>query len=138
MPYPDCLAGWGGTASPSRRIPSEISAGPAATVTLSADRARLTADGRDVAMIAASLVDARGTLVPKGDLPVRFEIVGPGQVIGVGNGDPTSDEPDRASQRHAFNGLAQALVQSSGGAGPIRVTATAEGLRPGSLALLGV
>jgi beta-galactosidase len=57
-------------------------------------------------------------------------------VIGVGNGDPTSHEPDRASQRRAFNGLAQVLVQSGGGAGPIRIAAAAEGLQPGALTLL--
>ena len=34
-----------------------------------------------------------------------------GTMIGVGNGNPNSLEPDVASQRKAFNGLAQAIVR---------------------------
>ena len=49
-------------------------------------------------------------------------------LIGVGNGDPTSHESDRASKRSAFNGLCMALVQSQKTPGEIRVDATAPGL----------
>jgi beta-galactosidase len=59
-----------------------------------------------------------------------FEVGGPGQVIGVGNGNPTSHEPDVASQRKAFNGLCQAIVRTRrGSAGDVRVTASAKGLK---------
>ena len=34
-------------------------------------------------------------MVPTADNPVRFTLTGPGKIIGVGNGDPTSHEPDR-------------------------------------------
>ena len=50
------------------------------------------------------------------------------RVIGVGNGDPSSHEPDRASKRNAFNGLCMALVQSQKTPGEIRVDASAPGL----------
>ncbi len=36
-------------------------------------------------------------------------------MIGVGNGNPTSHEADVASQRKAFNGLAQAIVRTRRG-----------------------
>ena len=56
--------------------------------------------------------------MPTANLPVEFEISGPGAIIGVGNGDPTSHEPDKGSKRSLFNGLAQVIVQSQrGGAG---------------------
>ena len=38
-----------------------------------------------------------------------------GEVIGVGNGNPNSLEPDSASERRAFNGLAQAIVRFARG-----------------------
>ncbi|HVJ03369.1 MAG TPA: beta-galactosidase GalA [Sphingomonas sp.] len=110
--------------------------GAPAAVRLIADRRTLAGDGRDVSMIRAEIVDARGRIVPNGNARLRFDVAGPARVIGVGNGDPTSHEPDRATVRSAFNGLAQAIVQSSGGAGPVRVTATADGLAAGTVALL--
>ena len=61
-------------------------------------------------------------------MTVTFTVSGPGRVIGVGNGDPSSHEPDRASKRNAFNGLCMALVQSQKTPGEIRVEASAPGL----------
>jgi beta-galactosidase len=69
---------------------------------------------------------------------VRFAVAGPGRVIGVGNGNPTSLEPDRASQRRAFNGLCQAIVQSVGPAGAIRISAAADGLRGDAATVLAL
>ena len=39
-------------------------------------------------------------------------------------------EPDKASERSAFNGLAQVIVQATKDAGKIKLTATADGLAP--------
>jgi fibronectin type 3 domain-containing protein len=46
----------------------------------------------------------------------------------VGNGDPSSHEPDHASQRSAFNGLAEVIVQSTNQPGSIVLTASSAGL----------
>jgi beta-galactosidase len=65
---------------------------------------------------------------------VAFALDGPGAVIGVGNGDPSCHEPDKASERSAFNGLCMAIVQSKRGqAGSIAVTVTAAGLEPATV-----
>jgi len=113
----------------------QVTPGAAAAVRLVADRARLTADGADLAMLRAEVVDARGTIVPTaGDL-LHFAISGPARLIGVGNGDPTSHEPDHAATRHAFAGLAQAIVQTRGEPGRIVVIAGAEGLVSGQVEL---
>ena len=45
-------------------------------------------------------------------LTVLGVIIGTGTIIGVGDGDPSSHEADKASQRSVFNGLAQVIVQS--------------------------
>jgi beta-galactosidase len=111
-------------------------AGPAVALRLSADRPRLTADGQDVAILKVEVLDAKGRPVPRADALVTFALTGPGQVIGVGNGDPTSHEPDVASQRKAFNGLCQAIVRTRRGeAGELRVTASATGLKPATVSL---
>ena len=58
------------------------------------DRAELRADGEDVAVVAVAVVDAQGRVVPNANVPMSFSLAGPGRIIGVGNGDPTSHEPD--------------------------------------------
>jgi len=64
-------------------------------------------------------------------------VAGPGSVIGVGNGDPSCHEPDRASQRSAFNGLCMAIVQGKRAqAGAIVVTVSADGLQPATVPLI--
>ena len=111
-------------------------AGPAAALRLTADRSRLKADGQDVAVLKVEVLDARGRTVPRADDLVMFEVSGAADVIGVGNGNPTSHEPDVASQRKAFNGLCQAIVRTRRGkAGEVRVTVSAEGLKASSLVL---
>ncbi|MDE3053953.1 MAG: hypothetical protein KGJ70_08715, partial [Gemmatimonadota bacterium] len=59
---------------------------------------------------------------------ITFVISGPGRLIGVGNGDPSSHEPDKGSARSAFNGRCVAIVQGLKTAGDVRVDATAPGL----------
>ena len=69
--------------------------GAPAAVRLEADRTTIKADGRDLAVVTVEIRDASGNQVPTaGDL-VRFEVQGPGRIIGVGNGDPSSLEPDQ-------------------------------------------
>ena len=52
---------------------------------------------------------------------IRFEVTGPARIIGVGNGDPTSHEPEQASERKLFHGLAQVLVQTTDTPGEITI-----------------
>jgi beta-galactosidase len=114
--------------------------GPAARIVLAADRPAIGADGRDVGIVAVSAVDAAGRPVPTADADIAFEVKGPGRIIGVGNGNPSSREPDvfpagGAARRRLFNGFAQVLVRSAGGPGEIGLTATAAGLAPAVLTL---
>jgi beta-galactosidase len=113
-------------------------AGRAHAIVLTSDRRRIAADGRDLAMLRAEIVDRAGTTVPDSDALVKFEVLGPGRIIGVGNGDPTSAEPDQATQRKAFHGLCQAIMQSRGGSGAISVRATSDGLQDGEAKLLAM
>ena len=72
----------------------------------------LFADGQDVALVRASLVDQSGRLCSAASHNVSFSVVsGPGRVVGVGNGDPFSHEPNAGSSRLAYHGLARVVVQ---------------------------
>ena len=104
-------------------------------IMLNCDRAALSADGKDVAVVSVSVNDARGRAVPIADNLIQFECSGDGKLLGVGNGDPSSHESDKAPQRRLFNGLCMALVQASEKSGEIRITARSEGLTSASIAL---
>jgi beta-galactosidase len=106
--------------------------GQPAGIVLAPDRSILAADGEDLSVVVAQIVDAHGRIVPTADEPVSFTVSGPGRVIGVGSGNPSSHEADHASSRRAFNGLCMALVQAQTTAGTIAIAATSPGLQPGS------
>jgi beta-galactosidase len=104
-------------------------AGKPAALELTVDRARLAADGRDVVHVTVRALDADGVFVPIARDEVSFALAGPARLAGVDNGDPTSHERYQGDTRRLFAGSALALVQSTGKAGRIRLTARAEGLR---------
>nr|WP_328803934.1 glycoside hydrolase family 2 TIM barrel-domain containing protein [Paenibacillus glycinis] len=114
-------------------------AGAASRIVLEADRTRLGGDGTDVAVLRVSVVDAEGRIVPTADSLIRFELSGPASVLGVGNGNPSSHEPDKADRRRAFNGRCLALIQPSElhgeSSATIRVKAISSGLVPAELIL---
>ncbi len=102
-------------------------AGIPAAITLTPDRSAISADGVDISLITVAVVDSQGRVVPTATNLVNFSISG-GTIIGVGNGNPSSHEADKASQRFVFNGLAQVIVQSDRQPGAITLTATSPGL----------
>lgn len=109
--------------------------GAAAGVLLHPDRTRIAAGGMDVSVVRVEIVDAKGRMAPTANNMVQFTLDGPGRIIGVGNGDPSSHEPDKASRRSAFNGLSMAIVQSLPQPGTITLKATSTGLKPASAAI---
>jgi beta-galactosidase len=114
-------------------------AGPPVRLGLVPDRANLAADGRDAQPVTVLAYDARGRIVPTAQAPVRFGVSG-GRIIGLGNGDPNSHEPDLpqagGAQRRLYNGLAQVIVQSeTGTGGTLTLSASSPGLGPASVAI---
>ena len=69
--------------------------GEPATVQLTPHKPTIQADGEDVSVITVQVNDAQQRMVPDADNAITFEISGPGKIIGVGNGDPSSHEPDK-------------------------------------------
>ena len=74
-------------------------------------------------------------MVPVADNAGSFEVSPNARIIGVGNGNPRNHESDKASQRQAFNGLCQVIVQATKQAGPIRLKATSPALRAAELVI---
>jgi len=93
--YPGTLSAKGyRRGQPVAEAKVETTGAPAALV-LTPDRSTLDADGEDIAVVGIAVVDDHGRVVPVATNLVAFEIEGPGRIIGVGNGDPSSHEADQ-------------------------------------------
>jgi beta-galactosidase len=110
-------------------------AGDACRVELTADRSIIHADGLDLSYITVRILDQVGVQVPDADHLVHFDIEGPGNITGVANGNPISIEPAKASERRAFSGMCQAVIQSTRQPGTITLKASSPGLREEKLIL---
>ena len=104
-----------------------VTTGTPAAVALIPDRSTILADGSDVSVVTVAVLDSQGLVVPTASNNISFSITG-GVILGVGNGNPSSHEPDKATQRMVFNGLAEVIVQSTNQPGSITLTATSPGL----------
>ncbi len=111
-------------------------AGEAYTLKLTPDRSRLKASGEDLSFILVEACDKNGNLCPLADYMINFELKGPGEIAGVGNGNPQSHEPFVAPYRKLFNGKAMLIVRTTANKpGKITVEASAEGLKPAKTSL---
>ena len=104
-----------------------VTTGTPAAIALWPDRSTILADGQDVSVVTVAVLDSRGLVVPTATNEINFSITG-GAILGVGNGNPSSHEADKASQRAVFNGLAEVIIQSANQTGSITLTATSAGL----------
>ena len=125
-----------------RKVMEEVleTTGPAARLALEADRRVIKANGTDVSVVTESLLDSRGRLVPDACNQLTLSVEGPVRILGVGNGDPAWQAPERPSDPAArsftlpaFNGLAQILLQSASTPGAATLTVGGEGLSAAQL-----
>jgi beta-galactosidase len=108
-------------------------AGSAAGVALSADRMAISADGKDLVYVTGDIEDSGGVRVPNAETPVTFSVSGPGQIVGVDNGNPVDTSSYQGTSRKAFAGKVLAIVRSTGTSGPIVIQASSPGLTGSSL-----
>jgi len=110
-------------------------AGAAAGLTMKADRASITADGRDLSYVEVDIVDAQGVIVPQAKDQVDFTISGPGAIVGLDGGDPTNHDSYKGTSHAAFSGKLMAIVQSTTTAGTVTLKATSGSLTGGSVVI---
>jgi hypothetical protein len=81
-------------------------------------------------------LDSQGTANAVADNLIEFAVTGPGEIVGVGNGNPLSVEPFQANHRSLFYGKAMLIVRSvAGQSGTVQVRATSKGLESASVSL---
>jgi beta-galactosidase len=100
-------------------------AGKAAAIRLLAERTEIAADGYDAAHVSAELVDGRGLRVPREDRPLRFELEGPGRILGLDNGVLDAAQGYAGPERRTAGGRCLAIVGRARAAGLMRLRASA-------------
>jgi beta-galactosidase len=107
--------------------------GQATNVVLTPDKTILMADGKDATVVNISITDEKGREVPTANNIISFTISENAKIIGVGNGDPSSHEPDKCAtnswQRSAFNGKCQVIIQAGKNTGEVTFEAKSIGLK---------
>jgi len=99
-------------------------------IRLTADRNEIQADGQDLSYITVELTDKNGIRNPKAENLVKFEVEGPGIIVGVGNANPISTESYLAPERKAWKGRCLVVLKSEYKQGEIFLKASSTGLKP--------
>lgn len=109
-------------------------AGRPAAIRLSSDARMVGSDFDSMTYVRAQVVDAKGVTVPNAEHLLHFSVQGAGELIATDNGSVTDHRPFASPDRQTRDGHAVALVRGAGD-GRFTVGVSAEGLRPGSIAL---
>ncbi|MEM6770049.1 MAG: DUF4982 domain-containing protein, partial [Bacteroidota bacterium] len=86
---------------------------------------QFVADGSDILMVYAQVVDENGTTVSGTDHQIRFTVEGDGSIVG-------DEAPIKANPMFTEYGVAPALVLAGTTTGPITIQAASAGLKGGS------
>lgn len=109
----------------------ETSGKPAA-LKLKCDENTIRADGTGIAHVAITVEDEDGVFVPYANLNVNVKVDGPGELIGLENGDPIDSTNYKLNHRKTFNGMMLAIIKSTGKTGIIEILAEAKELKSGT------
>ena len=102
---------------------------------LSTDRAQLHADGMDVAYIRAEVVDAEGHICFDASHEITVSVCGEGRLLGIGSGNPKTDENFGTGVRKPFEGSVTAAIRSSDKKGEITATFVTNGVRSAQITI---
>jgi beta-galactosidase len=104
--------------------------GKASQLSISADRAAVQADGKDLIFITVRIEDKDKLLVPRTSNVLNFSIEGPGKIVATDNGDAASHESFQAKTKKAYNGMCLVIVAADKDAkGSFTVKAESKGLK---------
>jgi beta-galactosidase len=103
------------------------------SIILAPDHSSINANGEDICIVNVTVLDKRGREAATANNEIHFELHGNGKIIGVGNGDPSSHEPDKCSEnnwkRKLFSGKCQIILQASQQIGILELSAASSGLK---------
>lgn len=106
-----------------------MTAGKTQRLSLEADNDNWLADGKDLQHIRVTAVDKKGNKVWSANQPLTFEVIGDAKIVGVDNGDITSEELTVGNSRRLFNGSALVILRAGKNAGKIQLKVSSPDLK---------
>ena len=91
---------------------------------LTSDNSAWKADGMDLQHVKIEALDRKSRRVAGADDLLIFSIEGPAEIVGVVNGDMSSDESMTGDSRSLYNGSAVVILRSRKEAGDVVLTVT--------------
>ncbi len=132
--YVEAVAYNKGSKTPVARHRIET-AGVAAKLIAEADNSAWKADGMDLQHIRVTAVDKKGRRDYGASESLKFEVEGPAEIVGVINGDLTSEELTVGDTRRLYNGTAVVILRSKQAPGEVKLKVTPAKLKPITLKL---
>ena len=109
--------------------------GDAKKLTLTADNNDWRADGMDLQHIKINATDSKGLTDKKASHLLKFNVEGPAEIVGVINGNLSSDELMTGDARSLYNGTATVILRSNQEAGLVTLSVSTDGLPTKKIAL---
>ena len=104
------------------------SAGEETVLTILPEDTSIRADGEDLAYIAIHVTDQNGVRKMLNDVKINVQVEGAGVLEAVGSAQPETEERFDSDSYTSYYGRMIAIVRSTGTAGAIHVTASANGM----------
>ena len=79
------------------------------------------------------IIDDHGVRIPDAEHELTFELDGPGEILGIENGNISSHEDYKDKIHKAYHGRGLVIIQSKQVPGMIRLTARSDGLKEASV-----
>ena len=106
-----------------------MTAGKTQRLSLEADNNNWLADGKDLQHIRVTAVDKKGNKVWSANQQLTFEVIGDAKIVGVDNGDITSEELTVGNTRRLFNGSALVILRAGKNAGKVQLKVSSPDLK---------
>ena len=106
-----------------------MTAGKIQRLNLEADNNNWLADGKDLQHIRMTAVDKKGNKVWSANQQLTFEVDGDAKIVGVDNGDITSEELTVGNTRRLFNGSALVILRAGKNAGKVQLKVSSPDLK---------
>ena len=97
------------------------------------DNSYWQADGKDLQHVVVTAVDSKGRRDYASLDPLKFNVTGNAEIVGVINGDINSEELTVGNNRRLYNGAAMVILRSGNESGDVTLEIKSENLKPVTL-----
>ena len=104
-------------------------------IRMTADRTIINGSRNDLSYVMVDVVDDNDQIVPTAGIQVKFSVAGAGEILAVGNADPTDISGFQKPEKKTFRGKCLVIIRSTGTTGIINLRGIATGLSEGQITI---